>query len=691
MKYRIINWRFLNIICIVSLHFFSIQARPIKVACIGNSITYGSKIEDRIHDSYPAQLQQLLGENYLVGNFGKPGATLLEKGHRPYIIQEEFQQAMMFAADIVVIHLGVNDTDPRDWPNYRDFFVHDYIHLIDTLRSVNSKTTFIIANLTPILPKHPRFDSGTKQWRLQIREAISTIAKMTHTQLIDFSQALYPFPYLQPDGIHPNSKGAAKLARVVYEGITGDFGGLNMSQIYTDHMVLQRGKKIKIGGTCNRDQTVSVQFAGNKRSVVGNSQGKWMVEMDSVAVGGPYNLCVETANSQLNFQDVLVGDVWLCSGQSNMFFPVKNAAKSKEILKGEYSSNLRYINFKPLSQFKHTKTPIAVLDSVQKLQFFKKTAWEHVDISSLADLSAIGFVFGKYLQDKIDIPVGLIANSVGGSPLESWIDRNSLEQHFSRLFINWGQNDYIQPWVRSRALMNLVGNDKLLHQFKPAYLFDAAIAPLDTFAIQGVIWYQGESNAHNVGMYKELFPLFISSWRNYWKNSELPFYVVQLSSLNRPSWPWFRDAQRQLADSISNVEMIVSSDLGNPTNVHPRCKQPIGLRLAKAALAETYNFDIISTGPMAEKMTVEGPLAIISFRNGEGMHGKGNVSIKGFEIATYEGVYYPAKVRVYGDEIYLSSSKIINPCYVRYAWEPYTKANLVNSDNLPASTFRLKK
>ena len=197
--------------------------KRVKVACVGNSITYGYTLPDPATDSYPSQLQQLLGETYEVGNFGKSGATLLNKGHRPYMQQEEFKKAIDFAGDIVVIHLGINDTDPRDWPNYRDSFVKDYLALIDSFRVANPKCHIIIARLTPIADRHPRFESGTRDWHGEIQQSIETIAKYAGVQLMDFHEPLYPYPYLLPDAVHPNVEGAGILAKTVYSAITGDF------------------------------------------------------------------------------------------------------------------------------------------------------------------------------------------------------------------------------------------------------------------------------------------------------------------------------------------------------------------------------------------------------------------------------------------------------------------------------------
>ena len=182
--------------------------KPLKVACIGNSITYGTGIADRLRDGYPAQLQRLLGEGYEVGSFGKPGACLLRRGFRPYNEQQEYRDALAFAGDIVVIHLGINDTDPRAWPCYRDEFVSDYLQLIDSLRACNPKARFILARMTPISDRHHRFQSGTKQWHGEIQQAIEQVARLSKADLIDFYDSLYVRPDLFPDGLHPNPEGA---------------------------------------------------------------------------------------------------------------------------------------------------------------------------------------------------------------------------------------------------------------------------------------------------------------------------------------------------------------------------------------------------------------------------------------------------------------------------------------------------
>ena len=246
---------------------------PIRVACIGNSITYGYGLQDRDREAYPVLLQQFLGAKYQVENFGKSGATLLARGHRPYFQQEEYHRALAFRPDIAVIHLGVNDTDPRNWPNYRDEFIPDYRHLIDTLRSISPRVRILIARTTPIGVEHPRFESGTRDWQIQIQQAIEQVAETAGVELIDFHSPLYPFPHYFPDAVHPTAPGTRILAETAYRAISGNYGGLQLPSIYSDGMVLQRERPLTLRGTADAGEEVTLSFRG-RRSRAGG-RGEW--------------------------------------------------------------------------------------------------------------------------------------------------------------------------------------------------------------------------------------------------------------------------------------------------------------------------------------------------------------------------------------------------------------------------------
>ncbi|WP_248616662.1 GDSL-type esterase/lipase family protein [Hoylesella timonensis] len=664
---------------------------PVRVACVGNSITYGTGIANRDKDSYPAQLQAMLGNKYLVGNFGKPGATLLRHGHRPYFKQQEFRDAMAFHADIAVIHLGINDTDPRNWPNYRDEFVTDYLALIDSLRQANPKVRIILARLSPIAHRHPRFISGTQQWHEQIQASIETVAAISGSELIDFHAPLYPYPFLLPDALHPNAEGAGIMAKVVYGSITGNYGGLHLPAIYTDNMVLQRDVPITIHGIANAGATVKVKLGSLYQATRANQLGNWQVTFAPQKAERSTTLTVSAGKQKRIFHDVAIGEVWLCSGQSNMAFMMHQAATAQRDIPLSDDEDLRLYDMKPNWETVDVEWNKLVLDSLNHLQYYRSSSWTVASPDAVRNFSAVAYYFGRMLRDSLQVPVGIICNAVGGSPTESWIDRHTLESRFPAILNNWLHNDFIQPWVRQRAAKNIAQAKGVgvRHPYEPCYLFESGILPLQRYTVKGVTWYQGESNAHNIEAHETLFKLLVDSWRQYWNNASMPFYFVQLSSLDRPSWTWFRDSQRRLMQQIPNTGMAVSSDLGDSLNVHPTHKQEIGERLARWALGDTYHRPLMPCGPLFKCAWREmGNKVAVSFSDADKLSTSDGKPVDGFEIAQYDGLFYPAHAEIKGKLVILQSDKVREPRFVRYGWQPYTRANLVNGDGLPASTFR---
>lgn len=665
----------------------------IKVSCVGNSITYGMRLDDRERESYPAQLQALLGDRYEVGNFGKSGATLLRHGHRPYFDQEEFRQAMDFAGDIVVIHLGINDTDPRNWPHYQDEFVEDYLALVDSLRSVNPKARFLIARMTPIGSTHSRFISGTKTWHGQIQEAIETVAYAAGAELIDFYEPLYPYPWMFPDAVHPDAEGAGILAKTVYQGITGDYGGLQVSPMFSDHMVLPREKPFSIRGKADAGEAVQVTVDGAVFQAVADNRGRWSVEVAPHPAGTGAELRIETAKSSLVYRDVAFGDIWLCSGQSNMEFEVRQSSDAAP----RPDAGLRLYDMKCNWRTDNVAWPASALDSVNHLQYFAPTRWMPASDAAIARFSAVGYAFGQMLRDSLQVPIGLICNAVGGSTAESWVDRETLETRYPAFLRDWLHNDLIMEWARGRAEKNLSNRPSSVegygivptrHPYEPCYNFEAGILPLDHYPITGVIWYQGESNAERVEVHEELFPLLVDSWRNYF--SDIPFYYVQLSSLDRPSWPIFRDSQRRLLECRPGLGMAVTSDLGDLSDVHYRQKRPVGERLALQALEKHYGHAVKADGPLAKEAARVGQDVFVDFYPQDALRSADGGPIVGFEVQdAADGLFHPVAAEVTGGLVRLDCAAIRTPKAVRYAWQPFTRANLVNATGLPASTFRL--
>ena len=668
----------------------------IRVACIGNSVTHGFRMPNREQNSYPARLGEMLGEGYDVRNFGHSGATLLYRGHRPYIRQQAWRDVLNFAPDKAIIHLGLNDTDPRNWPNYRDEFIPNYLAMIDSLRQVNPNVEIWVCRMTPIFTGHSRFQSGTRDWHAQIQKAIEEVALLAGTHLIDLHTPLYQRPDLFADALHPDAEGADIIARTVYSAMTGDHGGLQIPAIYTNHMVIQRDKPFHLYGKANAGRKVTAQLGRDKQRTTVDKDGAWHLYFKPLeASHRPLTLTITDGDSTITMTDIVVGEVWICSGQSNMAFMVNQSNNAKEHISEAATKNLRLYNMRPAIHADYLIWDSVALAKMNRLEYFAPTEWEPINETNGAKFSAIAYHFGAMLADSLDIPVGLIHNAIGGAPMEAYIDRHTLEFHpmLVNVFTNWTRNDLFMDWVRNRGAYNTQksNNPHQRHSYEPCYLYETGIAPLAGFPLRGAIWYQGESNAHNLELFETEFPLLIDSWRRAFGDADMPFHFVQLSSHNRPSWPITRDSQRRLAQQIPHCEMAVSSDKGDYHDVHPREKRPVGERLARIALHHDYGFThVVPSGPAIRSAHNKGNSIILTFDHADGMRASDDTTLSTFEVADECGLYYPAdKVTVKGNTIILQSRHVKRPMRARYGWQPYTNANLINAQGLPASTFEI--
>ncbi|MFV8327568.1 GDSL-type esterase/lipase family protein [Flavobacterium sp. ZS1P14] len=688
------NLLFLVSFVSIVFHFESVaQKATLRVACIGDSVTAGYLLADAANESYPSQLQILMGEKYEVKNFGHSGATLLKKGSTPYSKTKECTDAIAYSPDIAVIHLGLNDTDPRNWPNYKEEFDADYAWLLDTLKKQNPTVKIYICRLTPIFNEHPRFKSGTRDWFWQIQSHIPSIAKANQVHLIDLHEKLYHRPDLFPDALHPTKEGATILAETVYENIIQNYGGLKLAAVFTDNMVLQRNQPIPIYGTANGGDTIAVTFKQQKKTVIADPYGKWKIIFPASTQGGPYEMIIQSKGTNLNLKNILVGDVWFCSGQSNMAFQLQNSENgSAEIKKAIGNSAIRLFNAKGIRETDETAWDAATLDKTNQLQFFSGS-WLVCDSISVKDFSAIAYYFGKNIAREENVPVGLIQVAVGGSPIESWIDRNTLEHDNTVVDVltNWRKSDFIMPWVRARADMNLKNatNVKQRHPYDPCYNFEAGVDAFTKFPTKGVIWYQGESNAHNVELYEHLLPVLVKSWRKAW-DANLPFYYVQLSGIDRPTWPAFRDAQNRLQNKIPNSGMAISMDYGEALNVHPIKKKEVADRLALLALRYTYGKSVIANGPSPLKAVQKDEDILISFAFAKQLTTADKKQLIGFELVNDKGIHLQSKATIIKNKVHITVPKGEKIRTVLYAWKPFTTANLLNEAGLPCSTFKLE-
>lgn len=681
------NKLFLFAFILAACASFMAQAQ-VKVACLGNSITYGLTLQSPESQSYPSLLGNMLGAKYEVRNFGHSGAAVLRKGHHPYTDTPEFAAAIDYKPDIAIIHLGVNDTDPRSWPNFSEQFTADYLYIINKLCEANPDVRILMARLTPLRATHPRFRSGTRIWRLEAQDLIERLAGQQHLELIDFNSPLVNQQRLLHDGVHPDAEGARLLAVEAYKGVTGQYGPLRMSPVYSSGMVLPHSRYLTLHGYANAFTPITLSVDGHTYRTRSSNRGQWQVTIPPLTPAREYDITVSDGSDTLRLSNILAGVVFLASGQSNMAFTIGEDHDAECTIASCGDSLLRFYAMQPRFITNNITWSPQQVDSVNNLLYFRPASWQAVSPRNAAPLSAVAYYFARELRDSLRLPVGIIQNPVGGATTGSWTDINTIEEVMPELLLNWHHNDYVQPWAQQRALTNSGPSGR--HPYEPSYLFAAGIEPLDHFPIDGVIWYQGESNAHNIELHASLFKALVKSWRSYFRNPEMPFYFSQLSSIDRPSWPKFRNSQRLLAKEIPYTAMAVITDCGDSLDVHPRHKSPVGHRLARLALQHSFGFPIDAHSPEPVDACITPQGIELSFAHARSLalsHGSEPIT---FEVAGPDRIFAPAKAKIINNKIILYDMDSKNPQFVRYAWQPFTRANLINSDSVPASTFEIE-
>ena len=486
-------------------------------------------------------------------------------------------------------------------------------------------------------------------------------------------------------------------------------GILKLPDAFSDHMVLQADAELPVWGRAAPGKKVTVAFGDEVRTVTADEQGEWIVRLSPRQPSAtPSQLSVESAGERITLNDVLIGEVWVCAGQSNMEWPLSQCANGKQELAAADDSDLRLLHLEGGARGSSGSYSTQHLSRLTPEEF-SKGEWSVASAGSTREFSAVAWHFGRRLREALDLPIGLICPAVGGTPTEAWIPREALQADPELKGLvagNWLDNDRLGEFCRTRGEQNLlraiqagemIPDDDLgpHHSFKPGFMWSAGIEPLVPYAIRGAIWYQGESNAETPEQVREharLFPLLVDQWRKRWGQGDFPFLFVQLPALDRPQWPWFRDGQRRALDRLENVGMAVTIDVGHPTNVHPTDKRPVGRRLANWALGTTYGLkDGPHSGPLLDAADRGSDSVIVSFQHtGDGLVSTDGKPLRHFEVRDETGPFYPAVADIAGaDTVLVSSPQVERPAHVRYGWRPYPDppVNLVNSAGLPASPF----
>ena len=450
-----------------------------------------------------------------------------------------------------------------------------------------------------------------------------------------------------------------------------------------------------VWGTATVGEKVTVSLNGRSESAVTGEDGKWMVRLKDLKAGGPYELAISGTNT-VTLTDVYVGEVWLCSGQSNMDFTVAKTPKYSFAGVQNEAEEVAAANYPEIRMFSGQWTKSYTPQS--------KIAgtWKVCTPENVREFSAIGYFFARDLQKELKVPVGIVTMTFGASTAQAWIRRETLLGDpetapliaaFDAAVEKYKAGPTMEPATLPATTQKAkrAPKDPVQDQHNPTVMYNGMIAPMIPYGIKGVLWYQGESITGDKSVFPKLNALLIQDWRKLWDAPELPFYFCQLASQKAASnSPEVREMQAE-ALKLPHTEMAVTIDIGAPKNVHPKNKQDVGDRLTRIALANVYGKEIEYSGPVYEGMTVEGDSVKLKFSHAKGLMAKGG-ELKTFVIAGADGKFVPAEAKIEGDGVVVSSAEVKGPTAVRYAWENYPEGcNLYNEAGLPAAPFRTDK
>ena len=483
---------------------------------------------------------------------------------------------------------------------------------------------------------------------------------------------------------------------------------VKLPSIFGSHMVLQRDHTNPVWGWASPGEKVTVSIAGQSYSATAGKDGAWRVKLQPLKVNAKGQMLTIKGSNTIQFTDVLVGEVWVCSGQSNMAMSVDRAYDPDlEILTAKYP-NIRLISVPQVG--------------TQEPQNDFNGAWAHATPETVGSFSAVGFFFGRTLHQALDIPIGLIDNAWGGSAAEAWIRRDRLAKlPAAKPFMEqWKKteaeydhektieafNQRLEKWKSAVAVARKAGKtwplrprnprNQMTGQHRPGNLYNGVLKPTIGYGIRGAIWYQGESNSGRAKAYRDVFPLMIQNWRDEWGQGDFPFYWVQLADfrgeLDEPvddNWAELREAQTMTMDRLKNTGEAVIIDVGEGRDIHPRDKQTVGRRLARWALAKDYGMEIAHQSPRYKSMEIKGNKAVITFDHvGAGLYSFDVVNPKGFAVCGKDRKFAWAEARIVGKDKVEVWAEGVTPTQVRYAWSVNPVCSLMSRAGLPATPFR---
>lgn len=483
-------------------------------------------------------------------------------------------------------------------------------------------------------------------------------------------------------------------------GLAAGQGTLSVDRAFGDHMVLQRRQPIQVWGLAAPGTTVQVRLAEERAEAIAGADGRWRAQLGAMEAGGPHSITLRSEGEVVTLEDILVGEVWLCAGQSNMRWTLGQSAAAEEMLAASSIPQLRLLDFVGEAYPSSRAWTDEELAKCSPERYYRTSGWAVSSPASARPFSAVAWAFGRDLQARLGVPVGLIHNAIGGTCTEAYISPERLRAEPELADgEGWLTDPRAPEWPRQRGRENLARwfaapeGPMPGHPFQPGFLHDAAIAPLAGLGLAGAIWYQGESNATLADMQVAADPAWcrtsltalIDDWRDTLARPELPFLMVQLPGMGR-AWMAYREVQRQVA-KLPGVGLAVTLDLGHPTDVHPRRKREVGARLAGLALHGVYGQDL-PRSPAAQGATVGELSCIVRISSADGeLRTRGGAPVRGVEVLGDDGIWRAAGAVIQGSNLVVTSPGTPKPMSVRYAWAPIPDGNLVGKTGLPLGPF----
>lgn len=670
------------LLCLSALMLLSMSAKDIKkVVCIGNSITKGSWLCHPERDSYPAALNRILGDGYQVENLGVGGACASSQANLFYMKNKQYAAIKEAQPQIVTILLGHDDARKPN-QKYLSAFTDGLRQMVQDLKALPSHPAIYL--VTPTQVFSTAWDNDEAALKSQVVPAIQKVGAEMGVSVIDVYAATQGDSKYYLDGIHPDALGAGHVAEVIATGITGKKAKyvrpLSVPTIFTNHAVLQQKSEAAIWGYAAAGSKVTLKPSWGKAvTVTADTEGKWETSIPTIEASfTPYELEISQGKQKITLSDLLMGEVWLAAGQSNMQMELggfyRTAVKDgPQAIADSYNEGLR-LYFVPRS------------DCARPYDDVKTSGWQVACPKSVQHFSATGYFFARQLQKSLGIPVGIIQAAYGGASIVAFMSPEATAkcktitgEGITRDFKDFKAPRYDEKYAWP--------------QHTPNCIYNAMIAPIQGYTMKGAIWYQGCDDRRHPQLYKQLYHTFLDDWRAKWNSGDFPMYYAQIAPFGYKdnTAARMREAQEQIEDDGYKTWMICLMDNGWENNIHPSDKPTVGFRFAQRVLDKTYQMEgVNSTYPHYKSMEVreKDGKVVLRFTGADDGIAKSQQEITGFQIAGSDKIFYNVKAVDEGNTIVLTPPAGVKPAAVRYCFKDFCVGSVYNMRGNPLSSFR---